>query len=432
MCIFGFCCSPPRPILAIFFCGKGATPITLKGYTISEIALMGEVVKSRLTLLSILIGLTLPLFATQPVTVNELETAMAKVHRNSDAEAAKRLSELNLTERLSTARLARLKAELPGEKSRQALIAVADLSAFLSLPTSDIPLTAAPDRATEDAILLRTREYLAKTIPKLPDFYAMKETTQFSDGPMKTSRITGKQSWDTRVQLLGKSTATVSFAASKGELENRPAETKSAAASGTKLEVEGVFGPILAVVRKDVLDSNPSWSHWEPEPSGAIAVFSYQVAGERSHYVLQESGGGGLPGPAVAYHGEIAVDPGTGAILRLTLVAEPRPGGPVTMANILVEYGPVELGGKPYICPLRSVALSKARNANLLDGLYAYPLSVQSPFKLEVNDVEFSQYHLFRSDVRLLPPGGPGTGAESNSPAPNPAPPATPSIPPQR
>jgi len=398
----------------------------------SVAAKKGEVVKRRLTLLSMGIGLALPLFATEAVTVNELETAVVKIHRESDAEAAKRLSEVNLTERLSTARLVRLKAELPGEKSRQALDAVADASAFLSLPSSDIPLTAAPDRAAQDAILLRTGEYLAKTIPKLPDFFATKETTQFSDGPLTTSRITGKESWNPKLQLVGKSTVIVSFAAAKGELENQSGETTSAAASGTKLAVEGVFGPILAVVRKDVLGSNPAWSHWELGPSGPMAVFRYQVAEEKSHYVLQDSSGEGLPSPVAAYHGEIAVDPGTGAILRLTLLAEPRPNGPVALADILVEYGSVELGGKPYICPLRSVALSKARSVNTLEGLYVYPLSVQSPFKLEVNDVEFSQYHLFRSEVRLLPEGSPRTGGDSNSPAPTAQPAAAPAVPPTR
>ena len=383
--------------------------------------------KRRLILLSMAMGLALPLFATEAVTVNELETAVVKVHRKSDAQAANRLSELNLTERLSTARLVRLKAELPGEKSRQALIAVADASAFLSLPASDIPLTPAPDRAAQDAILLRTAEYLAKSIPMLPDFLALKETTQFSDGPMTTSRLTGKQSWDPRLKLVGKSTVTVSFVAAKGELENRSGETKSAAADGKNLTVEGVFGPILAVVRKDVLDSNPAWSHWEMGPSGPMAVFSYQVARENSHYVLQESGGEGLLAPVAAYYGEFAVDPGTGAILRLTLLAEPRPNAPVVLADILVEYGPVELGGKPYICPLRSVALSKTRNVNTLEGFYVYPSNVPSPFRLVVNDVEFSQYHLFRSEMRILPQGA---GTDEKGPAPIHA--QTPASPPNR
>jgi hypothetical protein len=426
--IFGFYCSPPSPIVFAFFCGKGAIPITLKGYTISEFTPKGEVVKRTLKLLPILFALAPPLAATRPVIVTELETAVVKIHRKSDEQAAKRLSELNLTERLSTARLVRLKAELPGEKSRQALNAVADVSAFLSLPRADIPLTAAPDRAMQEAILLRTGEYLAKTMPKLPDFFATKETAQFSDGPLTTSHITGKQSWNPKLQLVGKSTVIVSFAAAKGELEDQPAETKNPAASGNKLAVEGVFGPILAVVRKDVLGSNPAWSHWELGPSGPMAVFRYQVAEEKSHYVLQESGGEGLPAPGAAYHGEIAVDSRTGAILRLTLLADPRPNGPVALADILVEYGPVELGGKPYICPVRSVALSKARNANLMEGLYVYPLGVQSPFKLEVNDVKFSQYHLFRSEMRLLPPGGLRTGGDSNSQAPPSGPAATPAI----
>jgi len=388
-------------------------------------------VKQTLTLLFMLMGSSLPLFASESVTVNELESAVAAIHRKPDAQAAKRISELNLTQRLSTARLAQLKAELPGEESRLALIAVADASAFLGLPTSDIPVTAAPGRTAQEAILARTEEYLDKTIPKLPDFFATKETTQFSDGPMTTSSISGTRSWNSRLRLVDRSTVTVSFIAARGDLEIGSGGAKSSATGETKLAVEGVFGPILAVARKDVLGSNPVWSHWEIGPSGPMAVFTYRVAKEKSHYVLQESGDPGVPAPVAAYHGEIAVDPGTGAILRLTLLAEPRPNGPIALADILVEYGPVELSGKPYICPLRSVALSKAREMSPLESLYADPLSAHSPFKLELNDIEFSQYHLFHSEMRLLPGGSEATGGDSDSQAPKAGTAAAPAIPPQ-
>ena len=61
------------------------------------------------------------------VTVDQLEqvlVAQEAAHR-TDADIAQQLSGLELTERVSTARLARLKADLPGEKAQQALIALA-------------------------------------------------------------------------------------------------------------------------------------------------------------------------------------------------------------------------------------------------------------------------------------------------------------------
>jgi len=101
-----------------------------------------------------------------------------------------------------------------------------------------------------------------------------------------------------------------------------------------------------------------------------------------------------------AYHGEIAVNPADGSVLRLTMVADLKPDDPVVKADLMVEYGPVELGGRTYICPVKSVALS-------LDHiLYRTALSTAAAAlaapQLRVNDELFKQYHLFRGDVHIL------------------------------
>jgi hypothetical protein len=41
-----------------------------------------------------------------------------------------------------------MEAELPGEKSRMALVVLADGSAFLQLPTAEIPVVGPPDLDT--------------------------------------------------------------------------------------------------------------------------------------------------------------------------------------------------------------------------------------------------------------------------------------------
>jgi len=76
------------------------------------------------------------------ITVSELERTVASGKFKTDAEAARDLAGLTLQERLSTARLEQLETMLPGDKSRDALIAVADAAAFVDLPASDIPATA--------------------------------------------------------------------------------------------------------------------------------------------------------------------------------------------------------------------------------------------------------------------------------------------------
>ena len=92
------------------------------------------------------------------------------------------------------------------------------------------------------------------------------------------------------------------------------------------------------------------------------------------------------------YSGDIAIDPSSGAILRLVVQAGMDQNATIELvglnteiANVEVEYGPVDLGGKTYICPLRSVTLVERMDSTWL------------------NDVVFKQYHLFRGEHRILP-----------------------------
>jgi hypothetical protein len=112
------------------------------------------------------------------------------------------------------------------------------------------------------------------------------------------------------------------------------------------------------------------------------------------------------------YHGEMAVDPANGAILRLTLEADLTPADKIIRSDILVEYGPVEIGGKTYICPLKSVSFSDApalvpmpwRSSAYRGGALLEHDSHTASMHLRamLNDVVFEQYHLFHANARML------------------------------
>jgi hypothetical protein len=143
------------------------------------------------------------------------------------------------------------------------------------------------------------------------------------------------------------------------------------------LTTSGEFGPILAGAFLDAAQGNLMWSHWEQGGTGLEAVYRYAVTAETSHYQVQNQVSG--------YKGEITIDPSDGVVLRLVLRADPPPLDPFRVADIVVEYGAVELGGKTYICPLKGIALW------------------QGPESVWLNDVEFRQYRLFRASTRMLP-----------------------------
>jgi hypothetical protein len=104
---------------------------------------------------------------------------------------------------------------------------------------------------------------------------------------------------------------------------------------------------------------------------------------------------------ATGYHGEVAIDPSTGTILRLTVQADLPFGSPILEGDMMVEYGPVEIGGKTYTCPVRSVSISLTMEG-LAGGTGSLGRSAQPPQAILLNDVKFDDYHLFRSNLRIL------------------------------
>lgn len=113
-----------------------------------------------------------------------------------------------------------------------------------------------------------------------------------------------------------------------------------------------------------------------------------------------------------AYHGRIAIDPTSGAILRLVVSADLKPEEVISRADVAIEYGPVDLGGKTYICPLASVALSVAPAIGQAAVTLSNPAAPSGGFNsigiTALNHTVFEGYHLFRGDVRIVPdPEGP-------------------------
>src|ERR1039458_5249852 len=138
--------------------------------------------------LLMLAGFSLPAFAVNgsapsKMTVAQLEQMLAADRAASDGKVADQLFRLQLTERLSAASFARLKTGLPGEKARQALLALADSSEFLNLPASEIPAAAAPSPAAQRQTMQIVVSYVTQTLHRLPNFMAIRETTHFEDRP---------------------------------------------------------------------------------------------------------------------------------------------------------------------------------------------------------------------------------------------------------
>ncbi|HEY1895852.1 MAG TPA: hypothetical protein VGG62_06255, partial [Terracidiphilus sp.] len=236
--------------------------------------------KRAIFLLLGLSGLVVPCQAVKRVSTAQLEQLVTSLHGKPDADQAYQIGDLELTERVSAGRIARLSAALPGEKSREALNAVADASQFQAPPSEEVPATAAPDFAAQRKIMGLTAGYVTKTIPQLPNFFATRATTRFEDTPL-LQKADGFISYEPLHQV-GTSSTTALYR--DGHEFEDATGTKIKATTAPGLTTWGEFGPILGIVLLDAAQSKLAWSHWEQGPSGPLAIFSYEVPREKSHY----------------------------------------------------------------------------------------------------------------------------------------------------
>jgi VWFA-related protein len=342
------------------------------------------------------------------VSVAQLEQMLETAHGSKDNEIAQQLFGVELTERMSSRRLSSLKERLPGERSRAALVAVADRSAFLALPPPDIPATAPPHPAVRQQMLARMVEYWTKTMLQLPDFSATRTTIQYDEPPPKEDTwkvVTSDQS----LRAIETSNTTVLYRDGKEVVDAAAGKTKKKSARENGFDTQGTFGPILAVIFHGFSGAHSVfvWSHWEKGADGLQAVFRYVVPQAASHFEVNfcclADPDGTIPlNKIAAYHGEITIDPASGAILRVTVDADLEPGLPILSSGIVVEYSPVVIGEKTYICPIRSISMSRWRGVSILTE-WGQTFGVYGRFKTMLNDMTFGKYHIFRAQSRVLP-----------------------------
>lgn len=395
--------------------------------------------KRNLTILLAAAVVALPAFAAHRVSVDQLRSWLAShsAPNHSDNDIARQITSLQLTERLTPPTLAGFKTEFtPGPKTSQALDLLADCSVILDPPPTEFASRPAPDSAAVNAMIKATFHFVGITLRQMPDFLATRITQSYDDNdpriavgmPDTTEDPTLIVPHSTMIPV-GKFTQQITYRdGHEVPTEARDAKQKlSDAPPG--LTTRGEFGPVLSIVLLDALKGKLSWNHWEQTPSGVAAVFHYQVPQSASHFAVDfcclSSGYDHMSGTSYAegvfgrpptfssngqiaagsqindsyhgtpgYHGSIYVDPATGAILRITEDAELNASEPVTRNAVSIEYGTVEIGGKKFICPVHSVALSLTR---------AY-LKDQAGIRniLHINEAEFTNYHRFGSSLQIV------------------------------
>jgi hypothetical protein len=333
-----------------------------------------------------------------PVTVAQLREYLSSKHvaQASDAEVADRLGSVLLTEQLTTMTLNEIQARtVLGPRATEQLALLAAESILKVPPATELPSLVAPDLASQREIAGRAVAYVDQAVHHLPDFLATRVTISFDD----MQRPSRKGSRPKAVLHFMRET--------RHEIAYRNhQEASTAVADDDQPSLQevfstwGEFGPVLNMVLSPSFKDSLVWNRWQKDQDGGIvAVYRYTVPRAASHYAIDLCcyvHFHDRPG----YHGEIYIVPSSGAIERITAAPEYGDDAPIEFSGIAIQYGHVDLGGRMYICPIRSVGISAIRipDSTSDSGF------VTTRF---VNMVRFVNYHKFGSSSRIVPFGGP-------------------------
>ncbi len=382
----------------------------------------------RWILFVLLASLTSIAGASKRVTVAQLEQVLTAAHtaHRPDAEIARQIDGLELSERLTETTLNRLAAYLDGgSQGTLALQFLADQSVFLDPPATEIPSTAAPDDAAQQRMIEAARRYAAQTVPQLPNLFATRTTNGYDDRPYEVK----KGGWLVRsgLHLVNTASREISIfderSNESGHASSANWQDRSGLLSG------GEFGSTLSMILSDTVNGKVAWSHWEQAATGQVAVFHYSVPGSASHFEVinsrprqtalegmatssagrrgssieaRPSGGGSNTSTFLSrpgYHGALWVDPATGSVLRITMDADTKGSAQFKRAAIMVQYGAVKIGESEFICPVRSIALFLAAGGADLDPLTRMPGDAPTQW---LNESVFTGYHRFGATTRIV------------------------------
>lgn len=391
-----------------------------------------------LVLLGIIAAVCFSARAAELTTVERLEQKLAahqaahvsrsdsasKSKADEDAELLRRLDQddelvpqivgMELSDRLTRATLERFISEYKlGMHMQQALEELADRFALLEAPASEFPKLPEPGADAQRRMMVAARAYVFQVLSHLPNFFATRTTSRFDDTP-PTAVADGSRA-KTGLRLVGSSKREITFRDGNEVVD----PMKSADAPTFRepgMESWGEFGPEPAIVLFDLSNKPITFRHWEKSASGLAAVYSYIVPKSNSHYevnyrCLTNKAFHDNPG----YHGTLAIDPASGAILRITLEADWQPSDPISHVASVVEYGPVVIGDRRSICPLRSLAFM-VEEANVCTRLIRNR-KLTRPVKM-LNRTTFTNYHRLGSTAKIIVDKADESAPSSNTPVP--------------
>ena len=368
----------------------------------------------RLGWILVLLMMASPAWAAKKITVQQLKDMLASMQeaKKSDADVAAALKQVELSEELTLATKNSLVSLLPmdnnstGIQSTEQIYVLEAKSAVLPPPAADLPSTPAPDAAAQKAILDKAVDYATKTFAVLPALTATKTTIRFQDNVEAMKAVSGMHSGATYgddpsllsasqfVHYINSTETPIVLVSGAEKLPTTKDKTPWGANAQIVLQGQG---PVLSTVLQEAETAEKiNWLRWETINGKPAAVYSFTVDKKKSHYAVnyccfpesEEAGrmryipatgssGPGASAPSsmdasvkgnfqtatnwnnfkttVPYHGEVFIEPETGIVVRLITQADFKPTDVVHQEDERIDYGPVTVGGKALVLPVKTV-----------------------------------------------------------------------------
>ncbi|MGA8732250.1 MAG: hypothetical protein WB608_26080 [Terracidiphilus sp.] len=342
-------------------------------------------------------------WAAKKITVDELQATLASMHQENktDAEVANALKQVELSEELTRNKMNSMVGSVPGPLTTEQIYILEARSATLSPPAVDLPTVAAPDGTTQKAILDKAADYVSKTYEQLPHISATKTTLRFQDNVEAAAPSSGMHGSATDVstgssfvsafQFIHYINSTDSRIESEFGAEKLSAEKDKTPWGANKMIALQEPDPSLGAVFQEAQAAGDiKWLRWETLNDKQVAVYSFDVPKKKAHFALNvccfpdvdqagvatfqssglasaRGGAGGAKGnfqtntnwhnfkSNVPYHGELFIDADSGIVMRMITEAELKPSDVVHQEDTRVDYGPVNVGGKIFVLPIKTV-----------------------------------------------------------------------------
>jgi len=285
---------------------------------------------------------------------------LIKEGKQTDAELAKYLAKVKLSERLEDRVIEELQSQGIGAKTLQALQALRDRTKDLMAAKPIVPQappTPIPPPSSEEqaAIISDVREYALNYSKNLPDFICTQVTRRYA-APMPGTRWGGSSLSEPSWQAQDVLQIRLSYFQQKEKytvvLANNAVVNKDYEQMGGSKSF-GEFGSMLREIFEPSTEARFEWDHWGTLRGKRVMAFSYHVLQSRSQYrlVVEDA----KLSIITAYRGLVEVDPDIHVVMRVSTIAENIPADfPIRKADDVLDYDFQEISGHTFLLPLKS------------------------------------------------------------------------------